>query len=115
MSRRANDPSVWDFSRDFDPELVGQALKRLWSFDGDSLSPTIDASGEIPHCPLTLEPLEVPVFLADGCVYECTPILKWLRENDRSPSTNVHLSHKRAMKLKPWYTAIDKFLLGSSE
>ena len=84
MARRVNDLSVWDFSNDFRPELVGQALKRLWSFDGNSLSPAVDASGEIPHCPLTLEPLEVPVFLADGCVYECMPILQWLRTNDRS-------------------------------
>ena len=77
MARRANEASVWDFSNDFDPELVGQALKRLWCFDGNGLSPALDASGEIPQCPLTLEPLEVPVLLADGNVYECMTIMQW--------------------------------------
>ena len=67
-----------DISREFYPETVGFGLARLWTVDGHLLVPVLDGRVEIPHCPLSLEPFQDPVLLADGFLCERTHIEKWL-------------------------------------
>ena len=44
------------------------------------------------NCPLTLELLRDPVICSDGHTYERTAIESWLKDNGRSPLTNLSLS-----------------------
>ncbi len=44
-------------------------------------------------CPLTCNPIECPVILEDGNIYEKDMILKWLETHDTSPLTNVKLTN----------------------
>jgi len=104
----------WDFSRDFRPQLVASGLTRLWTVDGHSLAPALDVTGEVPQCPLSLETFHDPVLLADGFVYECAHIARWLRKHGTSPCINTTLPHKAVLKLRPWHAAISSFLLEDS-
>lgn len=45
-------------------------------------------------CPITREAFEDPVVAADGYTYERSAIVQWLRNNSKSPMTNMELDHK---------------------
>eukprot|EP00747_Dinoflagellata_sp_TGD_P219546 gnl/TRDRNA2_/TRDRNA2_91646_c0_seq1.p1 gnl/TRDRNA2_/TRDRNA2_91646_c0~~gnl/TRDRNA2_/TRDRNA2_91646_c0_seq1.p1 ORF type:complete len:462 (+),score=66.81 gnl/TRDRNA2_/TRDRNA2_91646_c0_seq1:18-1403(+) len=101
---------VIDLAADFEPKHIGKALSRLWTIDGRKLVPSLDVDGNSIDCPVTLESIRHPVLLCDGGIYEEAAILRWLQKNDRSPSTNVALAHKRVLRLASLREAIQDML-----
>ena len=101
---------VWDFSKKFTGEQVGVSLARVWQVQGQRLSPTVDARGVEPHCPITLEPFVDPILLSDGCVYDRGSVTEWLRTHDTSPCTNEPLQHRYALRLQPLREAVETLL-----
>ena len=70
----------------------------------------VDDRGDVAQCPISLEPLDDPVLLADGKVYERSAILTWLGQHNTSPCTNLALPHKTVLKLDPFRKAFDVLL-----
>ena len=60
----------------------------------DELYPDIEPLPNMPHCPITGEPMRNPVVAADGHTYERTAIARWLKTSDKSPLTGSILPHK---------------------
>jgi len=79
-----NDDDEWmDFEFDDDDED-----------EDDSFVPWSDH--DIPHefkCPISLQIMKDPVKCSDGFYYERRSIVRWLREHDRSPMTNLPLDN----------------------
>ena len=61
-------------------------------------------------CPISYAVMQDPVITADGHTYERASIAKWLKQNDRSPLTNIRLKHKRLtpnIAMKKMITALE--------
>ena len=62
------------------------------------------------HCPVLCEPMETPVCLADGHVYDKNGIEGWFaRGNATSPLTNAPLPHLGLLPLPAFQSAIKEF------
>ena len=103
-------PEVVNLSRWFEPVQIGRALSRLWVVDGCKLIPIHDDHGRLAECPISLDTILNPVLISDGSVYEELEILRWIRTNDRAPCSNVHLIHKRVLRLEYFKNVIESFL-----
>lgn len=102
----------------FPPKLLGSALSKVWTLDGQQLVPVMDESGVEVCCPITLQTMHDPALLADGSVYDHDAIARWLRDHSRAPCTNVPLPHKHLLRLGPVAEAVQLFLAlrgGSAE
>lgn len=99
-----------DIAACFPPRLLGTALARVWTLDGQQLVPTMDALGVEVCCPITLQSMHDPALLADGTVYEHDAIAHWLRDHTRAPCTNVPLPHKHLLRLAPLAEALQLFM-----
>ena len=62
------------------------------------------------NCPVLCEPMETPVCLADGHVYDKSGIQSWFaRGNATSPLTNAPLPHLGLLPLPAFKSAIKEF------
>ena len=62
------------------------------------------------HCPVLCEPMETPVCLADGHIYDKNGIEGWFaRGNATSPLTNAPLPHLGMLPLPAFQSAIKEF------
>jgi len=108
-------PKTVDVAKWFSPQMISSALARIYCVDGVRLVPSYDVQGVGAECPISLQPIEIPVLLGDGNVYEEEAILRWVRSSDRAPSTNLTLRHKSVLRLEPLKTAFEGFLQQSSD
>ena len=106
---------VWDLETKFPPAQIAAALSRVWAVDRGHLVPAVDSRGEAALCPITVEPFQEPVLLADGFVYEQASILQWLESNTTAPCTNVELQHRLVLRLAPLKAMLDTFLASSEQ
>jgi len=106
--------TVVDVAEHFSSLSVGSSLAKLWTARGCQLEPNLDSSGKEYVCPLTSAPVESPVLLSDGCIYEEANILEWVSTHGCSPLTKAALDHRHVIRLGPWRTAIEEFLSSSN-
>ena len=106
-------PEVVDLSRWFEPAQIGRALSCLWAVDGCKLIPKHDDQSRLAECPISLDTILNPVLISDGSVYEELEILRWIRTSDRAPCSNVHLIHKRVLRLEYFKNVIESFFAKS--
>ena len=102
---------IVDPSAGFPPQAIGAAFLKQWVLHGAEILPR---GADPPECPITLERIESPVLLSDGSLYEEDAILRWLREHDTAPCTNLPLQEKIILKLKPLRTVVEHVLFDSS-
>ena len=86
----------------FVAEEIGNALAQLHHVDGLTLclSTALDEEGNVATCPITMAPIsQNAAMIPDGTIYQMGYIQKWLEENDRSPLTNLGLTHCKILRL----------------
>jgi len=103
---------IWDFSVSFEPKIVANAMARFWKLNGWKFTPLVDANDRpVDHCPISLEPMEDPVLVCDGHIYDKNSITRWLSEGNKlSPCTGEELVHTKLLRIQPFCSAIEKFL-----
>lgn len=75
---------IWDFSVSFEPKTLASALARFWQLDGWKFTTLLDANQRpVDHCPISLEPMEDPVLVCDGHIYDKNSITQWLAEGNK--------------------------------
>jgi len=95
----------------FGSAQVGDALARHWALSGKNLVPVVDRGGEFASCPITGKPMQEPVLLDNGLVYEQKDVLVWMRDHSTAPGSNKALGKKTALKLSSLNGALQTFLL----
>eukprot|EP00435_Cladocopium_sp_Y103_P006603 s691_g2.t1 len=110
--RRSVMARIWDFSVSFEPKIVANAMARFWKLNGWKFTPLVDANERpVDHCPISLEPMEDPVLVCDGHIYDKDSITRWLSEGNKlSPCTGEELVHTKLLRIQPFCSAIEKFL-----
>ncbi|CAE7946586.1 ANKHD1, partial [Symbiodinium sp. KB8] len=105
---------VLDFSISFEPEFIASSLARIWKLEGGKFVRRRDAHNHaVDTCPISLEPMQDPVLMSDGHIYEKDSILQWLASGNKcSPCTRAELTHKWVLRLLP-YIQTTELLLSS--
>ncbi|KAK7401437.1 hypothetical protein VNO78_12921 [Psophocarpus tetragonolobus] len=122
---------TWPFQETLDLALLGLNCAELRRKDRpdlkDHVLPTLERLKEVADraqhpasictikpkppnhfiCPILQDVMDDPCVAADGYTYDRKAIEKWLKENDKSPMTNMALPHKH---LIPNYTLLSAIL-----
>lgn len=103
---------VWDFSASFEPKTVATAMARIWKLDGWKFTTVHDANNRpVDHCPISLEPMEDPVLVCDGHIYDRNSITQWIAEGNKlSPCVGEDLAHTKLLRIQPFRVAVERFL-----
>jgi len=105
---------VLDFSISFEPEFIASSLARIWKLESGKFVRRRDVHNHaVDTCPISLEPMQDPVLMSDGHIYEKDSILQWLASGNKcSPCTRAELTHKWVLRLLP-YIQTTELLLSS--
>ena len=101
---------------DFPPEVVGKALRKVWSLKNayDPANAELQPCLETPVCPITLEPLShrdsTVGLTVDGHVFDYFAIKTWLESSSMNPCTGTTLCNKRILNLSKQKAYIEQFL-----
>lgn len=106
--------SIIDIASAFSPCAIGDNLARLWTARGCQLEPTLNSKGEPYICPISLAPVNHPVLLSDGLVYEESSAMQLLESKGHASGVAAPLSHKQLLRLAPLRIAIEQFLHSSN-
>ena len=103
---------VLDFSISFDPEFIATSLARIWKLEKGKFVRRRDANDHaVDNCPISLEPMQDPVLMSDGHIYEKDSILQWLASGNKcSPCTRAELKHKWVLRLQPYIQTTEVLL-----
>ena len=94
----------------FSAEHMGKALATLVDINGLSLS-LHALQGDFTDCPVSLEPIKRNAgMIQDGTVYQLGRIAEWVKANDRSPLTNLPMSHRNVLRVSSLTGVVTAFL-----